>query len=132
MIVAAVSCAAALVIGITGGAIAGVMSDGPVPPAAWMLTALMVAALVIAGGRLSRKVEANPKMPRRRVLMALNHAFVLMLAIVVGIPLGITLDSARRIQKLRFYPGLDWRRFDTRAITRGFVDVRHWQAAEPV
>lgn len=132
IIIAALSCAASLAISIAGGAIAAAMSDGPVPSAAWMLTALMVAALVIAGGRFSRKVDANPKMPRRRVLITLNQSFLLMLAVVVGIPLGITLDSARRIQKLRGWAELDWRRFDTRAITYGFVDVRHWQAAESV
>lgn len=132
IVVAALSCAAALAIGTAGGGIVGAMSEGPVPSAAWALTALMVAALAIAVGRLSRKVEANLKAPRRRVLMTLNHALLLMLAIVVGIPLGITLDSARRIQNLSGYAGLDWRPFDARVMTRGFIDVHHWQAAEPV
>lgn len=126
IIVAALSCAAALAVGAAGGVVAGAVSDGPVSVAAWAITAIAAAALVPGTRRLLRRRSADAKTTRQKLEAVVSLSLLVSMAVFPGIPLGITVESLYRLQTIGGAGDICWRMNGSERFTCGFVNARSW------
>lgn len=127
IVVATLSCAVALAIGLAGGAIAGAMSDGPVNRITWLFTALMIVATIAAAVYLAQRRATKGGASWRPMRAVARFVVLAGLALVAGMPLGVTLESARRLQTLVGHTDRVWRPFEGRVFTRGLIGVDFWR-----
>lgn len=123
-------CVAAVAIGLGSGAALGAVSSGPVNKAAFFATLLCDGVAVAALSRCAAKfLPLNSEVAGlRRVVRRLALPAMTLLAVAVGIPVGITLESVAWLRRTDGHNVPELRRLNAGCFTRGLCQFDRWYA----